>query len=78
MKRSMIQKNDEGKHYSSAHCAVCGNNFDWVEGENAIVEVEHVSLDGNKLFLDLKVTAMCPHCNYRCSYPFSVDGERYK
>lgn len=69
MSRIMCKKNDEGKHYGEVkECVVCKKHFEWVEDENADVEVEYIVRDGNKDTYDLKVTAKCPNCNYR--YPY--------
>lgn len=78
MSRAMCIKNKNGMHYGEVVCHVCKNDYKWIEDENADVEVEYISIDGNNTFIDIKVIAKCPSCNYRCPYPFSVKGDEYR
>ncbi|MEY8417060.1 hypothetical protein AAK964_12220 [Tissierella praeacuta] len=68
MKRIICKKNDEGKHYGEVECVVCKKQYNWIEDENADVVLEYITIDGYEEFYDLKVTAKCPHCNYK--YPY--------
>jgi endogenous inhibitor of DNA gyrase (YacG/DUF329 family) len=74
----VCRQDDNGKHYGEVECAICKNDFKWREGENANVVVWQISLDGANTYLELEVTAKCPHCNYKYKYPSRIQKNEYR
>lgn len=66
------KRDNDGSLTNEVICHICNKTFIWTDGVNSEAIVKSVSVIScynreDKQF-NLKVTAKCPHCNYRAEY----------
>lgn len=71
-KELFATRDNDGNLTNEVMCDICNKKFKWIDGVNSEAIVKSVSVisyyNKEEKQFNLKVTAKCPHCNYRVEY----------